>query len=158
MRNLRVLIAHSPGEGPVLEVSRIIGDELTMMGFEAVVKWTKHVPVMPRYHAAVIGGCRRMSGWDRGASRFARDNEQSLKTIPVWLFSTIPRQAHLPVTAVRNTAPRASSRVSARGYMAFTDSGFGTGFAEVREWSNEIGLDLAVLLREAQSAPIIRDR
>ncbi|WP_432839551.1 hypothetical protein [Dactylosporangium sp. CA-092794] len=83
---MRVLVTYADDDGAAATTARIIGDTLVLHGLESTVRPVEQAPA-GGYDAVVLGSTARSGHWLRRATRFAVAREDSLRQVPVWLYS-----------------------------------------------------------------------
>jgi len=86
---MSILVTYATAKGSTGEIAERITSRL-----KAFVSPIDCIPIkeveaaaLPSYSAIIVGSAIRMGGWLSPANRFIRNNEQTLKTKPVWAFS-----------------------------------------------------------------------
>ena len=111
---MNVLVVYGSKRGSTREIAEIIGRVLVGRGLEAeVVAASRTVDPQP-FDAVVVGSAIYNNRWHRGARRFVRCHAQTLRTRPVWFFSSGP----LDDSAARMEIPPPRQVV---GLMALVD-------------------------------------
>lgn len=85
-----VLVAYASKNGGTTGIADWIGNTLTGRGVAADVRPAGDVHDLSGYTAVVLGSGLYAGRWLRDATRFARRHRQSLRAVPVWLFSSGP--------------------------------------------------------------------
>ena len=118
---MRVLIAYASKRGGTAGLATMIGDELTEVGFDAVVKPAREVKEIDGFDAVVVAGALYAFRWHRDARRFVRRHAAALQERPVWLVSRGPLDdsaTQRDIPPVKQVAA-AMSRIHARGHATF---------------------------------------
>lgn len=87
---MKILVASSSKHGSTREIAEVIGHELRALGHDVEVHDTKNAPAASTYQAAIIGSALYMGSWMAEATTYLEQNDQALRAMPVWLFSSGP--------------------------------------------------------------------
>ena len=166
---MRVLVAYGSKRGGTRGIAWELHDALVERGLDVDVASVDDVRVVGTYDAAVIGSSLYAMRWRPSVRRFVKRNAETLRAMPVWLFSSGPLDASAvereiaPVRQVRALI----ARVGARGHQTFGGrlAGDAQGFpasamakkhagdwrddGQIRAWAGEI----AETLTPAPSTP-----
>jgi hypothetical protein len=128
---MRVLVAYGSKMGGTAGIAELIGQGLTDAGFQADVRPVSEVDHIEAYDAVLVGGALYSGHWHRQARRFVKRHASTLRTRPVWLFSSGPlngsaaevipptlresRPARSPGPTPATGATRADPRLGRRG-------------------------------------------
>jgi menaquinone-dependent protoporphyrinogen oxidase len=118
---MRVLVAYGSKMGGTAGLAEMIGASLRDRDVEADVMPATAVKSLDRYDAAIVGGALYAGRWHRDARRFLRQRRTTLRTMPLWLFSSGPLgdDAQDPdIPPVRQVASLARD-LGARGHRTF---------------------------------------
>jgi menaquinone-dependent protoporphyrinogen oxidase len=97
----RVLVAYSSKYGATAEIAKQIGVALEKEGLEVDVRPAEQVKAPSSYGAVVLGSAVYAGQWRKEAAEFLQANEQALKDLPVWLFSSGPTGKGDPVEVMK---------------------------------------------------------
>jgi menaquinone-dependent protoporphyrinogen oxidase len=86
---MRILVAVATKHGATYDIAEAISDELRLNGFDSVTAAVEDT-TLDGFEAAVLGSALYVGHWRKTATDFLRRNEQRLRTMPVWLFSSGP--------------------------------------------------------------------
>ncbi|MGH4031196.1 flavodoxin domain-containing protein [Actinomycetota bacterium Odt1-20B] len=161
----RVLIAYGSKYGSTREIAVHIGEVLNKAGCATTVcPAGESATDLSAYDAVVLGGGLYAGRWHRDAVRLAHRARRSLRTRPVWLFSSGPLDPSAsereipPVRGVRRIADRLDAEghitfggrldESARGRMAHMIVKSGKGgdfrdFGQITGWAQTIAREVA---------------
>lgn len=87
---LRVLVAVASKHGATYEIADRIAARLRSHGLGVVVSPPADATDLVTYDAALVGSAVYAGHWRRAARRFVKDRSESLREMPVWLFSNGP--------------------------------------------------------------------
>src|SRR4051812_19925332 len=97
---MRILVTYADDDGAGADTAHLIGDTLTLHGFESVVRPIETAGA-EEFDAVVLGSTARAGHWPRRAVRFAVAQRQRLRGVPVWLFTNAsPGDALTPEHAI----------------------------------------------------------
>jgi menaquinone-dependent protoporphyrinogen oxidase len=135
---MHVLVAYGSKMGGTAGIAELVGDALTDAGFQADVRPVAEVAKLDRYDAVVIGGALYTGHWHCQARRFVRHHTDTLRQLPVWMFSSGP----LNSSAVEEIPPvpqveELVRRIGARGHVTFGGRG----------WAADVAMELLSLDR-----------
>jgi menaquinone-dependent protoporphyrinogen oxidase len=86
----KVLVAYASKYGATKEIAEKIGQLLHDNGLDVDVLSVKQVDKLEPYGAVVLGSAAYIGQWRKEASRFLKDNMNTLAEKPTWLFSSGP--------------------------------------------------------------------
>lgn len=86
----KVLIAYASKYGSTAEIAAEIGRTLEESGLSVEVRTVGSVHDLSAYRAAIIGSAVYAGSWMSDAVHLLENHEETLKGIPVWLFSSGP--------------------------------------------------------------------
>ena len=86
---MRVLVTYADDDGASADTAYLIGETLVRDGLESVVRPVE-TATAGEFDAVVLGSTARTGHWLRGAVRFALAQRQTLRRMPVWLYSNSP--------------------------------------------------------------------
>lgn len=118
---VRVLVTWGSKLGGTKGIARMVAEELEYRGVDVVYAPAAELGAVKGYDAAIIGGGLYASRWHKAALHFVMRNVESLRRIPVWLFSSGP----LDSSADRREIPPVKDvavlmeRVGALGHATF---------------------------------------
>ena len=118
---MRVLVAYGSKRGGTRGIAWELHDALVERGLDVDVASVDDVRVVGTYDAAVIGSSLYAMRWRPSVRRFVKRNAETLRAMPVWLFSSGPLDASATekeIPAVR-AAQDAAARIGARGHFTF---------------------------------------
>ena len=84
----KILIAYASDVGTTGEVAVAIGDALCEDGNTVETKWIKNVKDINNYDAVIIGSAILYEKWMPEAREFVKNNQDTLKNMPVAYFIT----------------------------------------------------------------------
>jgi menaquinone-dependent protoporphyrinogen oxidase len=116
-----VLVTWGSKLGGSAGIARIVADVLEEKGFDVDALPASEVGDVRVYHAAVIGGAIYANRWHREARRFVSRNLNTLRRMPVWMFSSGPLDASADGDALA-PIPQVDvlmERVGAQGHVTF---------------------------------------
>ncbi len=117
---MRVLVAFASKNGSTEEIARRIAAQLGRGGLEVDCAEAGTVGDLGPYQAVVLGSAVYAKRWQPSARRFLRRHEQSLRTLPLWVFSSGP--VGEPKEGARTDAwlepPKTMARVEGMGARA----------------------------------------
>ena len=122
--NQKVLVAYATKYGATEEIAERIGLALGNAGVAAEVLAVDKVKDVTAYAAVVLGSAVYIGGWRKEAAKFLQENEESLTTRPVWLFSSGPTGEGDPVEqmdgwTVPNKLKPVADRIRPREIVVF---------------------------------------
>jgi menaquinone-dependent protoporphyrinogen oxidase len=100
----KVLVAYASKYGATAEIAEQVGEGLKKAGLEVEVLPAEKVKDLGEYGAVVLGSAVYAGQWRKEASDFLQGNEQALKEMPVWLFSSGPTGEGDPVESYERLA------------------------------------------------------
>jgi menaquinone-dependent protoporphyrinogen oxidase len=93
-----VLVAYASKYGATAEIANKIGETLTQAGLTVNVMPADEVERLRSYGAVVLGSAVYAGQWLKPAAQFLKDNQTTLATRPLWLFSSGPTGTGDPAT------------------------------------------------------------
>jgi menaquinone-dependent protoporphyrinogen oxidase len=87
---VKVLVCAASKHGATTEIAAEIGAVLSAAGVEAVVRAPDEVQTIDGYDAAVIGSAVYVGRWLEVAKTLVEHHQETLRAMPVWLFSSGP--------------------------------------------------------------------
>lgn len=87
---MAVLIAYGSKRGGTAGLAEMVSDQLRSHGVDTKVVDARRRVDCRGHDAVLIGGALYASRWHRAARRFVKRNAGSLRSQPVWLFSSGP--------------------------------------------------------------------
>jgi menaquinone-dependent protoporphyrinogen oxidase len=88
---MNVVIVVGSKHGSTRAIAEMVGDELRDSGLEVSIADADAADVsLDGYDAAVIGSAVYVGHWMKDARNFLEANRESLRTMPLWLFSSGP--------------------------------------------------------------------
>ena len=117
----RALVVFGSKNGGTAGLARMIGGELSRNGWTVIVQDAAQPADLRDLDLVVVGGALYENRWHKEARAFVRKNQQTLRRLPVWLFSSGPLDGSArsgdiaPVSQVQELA----QRIEARGHMTF---------------------------------------
>jgi len=87
---MKVLVAVVSKHGSTMGIGEAIAVELRSMNIETDVRDVTELGEVSHYDAAIVGSAVYMGRWMPEAVAFVRNQEATLQTMPVWLFSSGP--------------------------------------------------------------------
>jgi menaquinone-dependent protoporphyrinogen oxidase len=97
----KVLVAYGTKYGATAEIAEKIGEVLRDAGLAADVHPANQAGDVGAYDAVVVGSAVYIGRWRKEAVKFVKDNEETLATKPVWIFSSGPTGEGDPVEMVQ---------------------------------------------------------
>lgn len=118
---MRVLVTWGSKLGGTKGIARMVAEELEYRGIEVAFLPASQIRSVGGFDAAIIGGAVYASRWHRAALNFVSRNIESLKRIPVWLFSSGPldKSADQKVIPPVREVAVLMERVGALGHTTF---------------------------------------
>lgn len=160
---MKVLVSAASKHGATTEIAAEVGAALHAAGVEAFVVAPAEVVSVDGYDAAVIGSAVYVGHWLEAARMLVEREQEALRAIPVWLFSSGPiGDPPKPVEEPAEAAPLAQL-IGARGHRVFAGEvdrkklGFGERavvaavrapdgdfrpWGEIEAWAREIAASL----------------
>jgi menaquinone-dependent protoporphyrinogen oxidase len=116
---MNVLVAVATKHGSSLEIGQVIESTLRSSGLGVELQRLDEAPVLDGHDAVVLGSSVYSGHWMRSARDFADANEDALRQMPLWLFSSGP--VGDPPKPLENPAEVAGlvKRLGARGHRLF---------------------------------------
>ncbi len=87
---MQVLVSAASKHGATTEIAAEIGAALIALGLDAVVRAPEEVASLDGFDAVVIGSAVYVGRWLEPARRLVEEQQATLRTRPVWLFSSGP--------------------------------------------------------------------
>jgi menaquinone-dependent protoporphyrinogen oxidase len=117
----RALVVFGSKNGGTAGLARMIGGELSRNGWTVIVQDAEQAADLRDLDLVIIGGALHANRWHRAARSFVRKNEQALRNLPVWLFSSGPLDdsARSGDIAPVPHAQELARRIEAYGHMTF---------------------------------------
>jgi menaquinone-dependent protoporphyrinogen oxidase len=116
---MTVLVAYASKHGSTREIAEAIGGRLRVHGLDAEVHPVGEVLDLEPYAAVVLGSAVYLGKWMKEALDFLDRNEEVLRRMPVWLFSSGPTGAEAPDEALLEKNRRRLDSVGARDHHVF---------------------------------------
>jgi menaquinone-dependent protoporphyrinogen oxidase len=118
---MRVVVLHGSTHGGTAGLGRMIAEAFTRRDISADVGSAADVDDLSGYDAVVVGGALYFDRWHHDAREFVRRNEQTLRGMPVWFFSSGPLDDSARGGAIAPVAQvlRLARAVEIRGHMTF---------------------------------------
>jgi menaquinone-dependent protoporphyrinogen oxidase len=119
--SMRVLVSWGSKRGGTEGIAQTIGAALRQNGIDAVLLPAREVRDIEGFDAAIIGGALYANRWHGEAARLVSSRIESLRRIPVWLFSSGPldRSADSGGIAPCRTVAVLMDRLGACGHVTF---------------------------------------
>ena len=96
----RVLVAYATKYGATVEIAEKIGEVIRNNGLQVDVLPAKQVKELKPYSAVIVGSAAYIGQWRKEAVKLLKENENTLSTLPVWIFSSGPTEDGDPVKAM----------------------------------------------------------
>lgn len=145
---MRVLVTWGSRDGGTRDIAAQIATALRDAGVDTELRRARDVDTSAEYDAAIVGSAVYAKRWHREVRRFVTRHLARLRQVPVWLFSTAPREdcaCRATVAAVPQVVVL-MERLGALGH-----SGAWRDPAAIRAWA----IDIAARLSTARpAAPI----
>lgn len=116
---MKVVVVYVSRHGATAGIANVIGEVLNQRGLVAIVRPASEVEALADFDAAVLGSALYMGQWLKVARIFAKQHEQELSTMPLWLYSSgpigdppFPREGSPAVASL-------ASQLGARGHQTF---------------------------------------
>jgi menaquinone-dependent protoporphyrinogen oxidase len=87
---MKVLVAVASRYGATRGIADAIGRTLEAGGLEVVVKPVEAAPPPAKFDAVVLGSAVYAGHWVKSAREYASDHSTSLRSKPLWMFSSGP--------------------------------------------------------------------
>jgi menaquinone-dependent protoporphyrinogen oxidase len=98
--NTKVLVAYASKYGSTREIAETIAEDMRENGIMVDLSSADQVSALQDYNAVVLGSAIYVGNWPKSAVSFLKGNQETLKGIPVWLFSSGPSGEGDPVQLV----------------------------------------------------------
>ena len=120
----KILVAYASKYGATAEIARRIGAALEKAGLLVEVLPAERVKDPSAYQAVILGSAVYAGQWRKEAAEFLQAHEQTLKGLPVWLFSSGPTGEGDPVELMKGwrfpeTLQAAADRIGPRDTAFF---------------------------------------
>jgi menaquinone-dependent protoporphyrinogen oxidase len=118
---MRVLVTYGTKMGGTAGIAELVGDALSAAGLQVDVRSAGERADIGAYDAVIVGGALYNHRWHRHARRFVKRHTDLLRTRPVWLFSSGPRDDSAATGGIEPVAQvqQLLQRVRARGHVTF---------------------------------------
>lgn len=166
---MHALVAYASRHHATAQMAQVIAEVLLhppddIPDATVEVRSVDDVYEIENFDAVVLGSAVYMGRWMKSARRFARDNEQALAGLPLWLFSSGPVGEPLAPAQEAADATVLAESLGARGTRTFAgrlrvaELGFGErstmrlahaaegdyrDWGEIRAWAADIARALA---------------
>ena len=97
----QVLVAYATKRGATAEIAEKIGEVIRNNGLQVDVLPAGQVKDITPYNAVILGSAAYIGQWRKEAVKFIKENENTLSTLPVWLFSSGPTGEGDPVELLK---------------------------------------------------------
>ena len=87
---MTVLVTYASKHGSTQGIAEAIGRRLRERGLDAEVRPVREVTDLERYDTVVLGSAVYLGAWLKEAQAFLDRHEESLRRMPLWLFSSGP--------------------------------------------------------------------
>jgi menaquinone-dependent protoporphyrinogen oxidase len=166
---MTVLITYASKRGSTAEIAETVAATLRREGLGVCLERVEDVENLEPYEAVVVGSAVYMKRWRGDARHFLKKHRKALRQMPFWVFSSGPVGDPANDNLDWNEPPKIAAKVEelgGRGHVVFggrlpaEPHGFmekamveGTpreyrdrrDWAEIREWSKQIGEQLAAV-------------
>jgi menaquinone-dependent protoporphyrinogen oxidase len=120
---MKALVVHGSKSGGTEGLAEMIGQALTDLQWQVTVRpAAEKTSDVGDYDVVLVGGALYAGRWHKDARRFVKRESASLRTKPVWLFSSGPlgesAESASTIEAVAQVA-RLMADVGARGHETF---------------------------------------
>lgn len=88
--NTKILVTYATKHGATAEIAEKIGQVIHQAGLPVTILPVERVTDLNQYSAVIIGSAIYIGQWQKKATRFLKDNEDTLAQKLVWLFSSGP--------------------------------------------------------------------
>jgi len=118
---MSILVVYGSNRGGTEGLGQMVADGLRRLGFTVEVSDARGVKRVAGYEAVIVGGALYAGRWHPDARRFVKRNQQELRTVPTYFFSSGPLDGSAvtgdipPVRGVRALM----QRVGARAHVTF---------------------------------------
>lgn len=90
---MTVLVAYASKHGSTKGIAEAIGERLRERGVDAEIRPVREVDGLERYDMVVLGSAVYLGAWLKEATAFLDRNDEVLRRVPLWLFSSGPTAA-----------------------------------------------------------------
>lgn len=87
---MNLLVAYASKHGSTREIATVIAEELRQTGLEVALHPASNVVSIEDYDGIVLGSAIYVGQWQKDAVEFIDLHQESLRSKPVWLFSSGP--------------------------------------------------------------------
>jgi menaquinone-dependent protoporphyrinogen oxidase len=87
---MTVLVTYASKHGSTQGIAEAIGRRLHERGVDAEVRPVREVKDLERYDTVVLGSAVYLGAWMKDATAFLDRHEETLRGVPLWLFSSGP--------------------------------------------------------------------
>ncbi len=87
---MRIWIAWGSKRGGTEAVARMLAEDLRASGYDVTARSAGDLRKVRDVDAVIVGGALYANRWHRAARRFVARNEDLLRTVPTWFFSSGP--------------------------------------------------------------------
>lgn len=166
---MKVIVVVGSKHGSTRSIAEAVGDELRTTGLDVTIVGVESAAIsLDGYDAAVIGSAVYVGRWMKDARDFLEDNRESLRKVPLWLFSSGPLgDASKPsgdLVDVRSFADdvhardhrvfagkldRADLSIAERAAVRLVHAPYGDAreWGEIRSWAKTIAAELTDTVR-----------
>jgi menaquinone-dependent protoporphyrinogen oxidase len=118
---MRVLVTWGSKRGGTADIGQMLAAALATRGIDVVAVPAAGVRAVRGFDAAIVGGALYANRWPASVRRFVNRNAQTLRKIPVWLFSSGPLDGSADQTVISPTTQVAviAERLGAQGHVTF---------------------------------------
>ncbi len=171
---MKVIIIVGSKHGSTRSIAEVVGDELRNGGLDvSIVDADATAISLDGYDAAVIGSAVYVGRWMKDARAFLGANRESLRRIPLWLFSSGPLNDESEQPDELADVRKFADDVHARDHRVFAGSldkadlsfaeraavrvvhapyGDARKWAEIRSWAETIAAELLAPLSSTTKA------
>jgi menaquinone-dependent protoporphyrinogen oxidase len=120
-KNMRVLVTWGSERGGTAGIATTLSEALRRNGIEVLAMPACDVSSLRGIDAVIVGGALYANRWHREARRFVARNQDALRRVPVWFFSSGPLDATADAAEIPPTSQVAAlmRRIGARGHHTF---------------------------------------